>query len=77
MKNLKKLSRNQLTLISGGDVPYADCDIEGKCPAVSGSYYCSGGICYRSNGGGNPGGNCHEPQRDCMPWETGCGCVYS
>ncbi|RQO40344.1 hypothetical protein DBR39_05190 [Chryseobacterium sp. KBW03] len=77
MKNLKKLKRNHLLLINGGDFPYADCDAEGRCPAVSGSYYCSGGICYRSTGGGTPGGNCHEPMRDCMEWETGCGCVYS
>lgn len=77
MKNLKKLKRNHLVLINGGDVPYADCDIEGSCPAVSGSYYCSGGICYRSGGGENPGGTCNEPKRDCFPWETGCGCVYS
>lgn len=77
MKNLKKLKKNQLLLINGGDFPYADCNAEGKCPAVSGSYYCSGGICYRSTGGGTPGGNCHEPMRDCMEWETGCGCVYS
>jgi hypothetical protein len=77
MKNLKKLKRNHLLLINGGDFPYADCDAEGRCPAVSGSYYCSGGICYRSTGGGTPGGNCNEPMRDCMEWETGCGCVYS
>ncbi|AZA83445.1 hypothetical protein C1637_21015 [Chryseobacterium lactis] len=77
MKNLKKLKRSHLISINGGDYAYADCDIEGNCPAVSGSYYCSGGTCYRSTGGGNPGGGtCHEPQRDCMPWETGCGCVY-
>ncbi|WP_347216916.1 hypothetical protein [Chryseobacterium sp.] len=77
MKKLKKLKRNHLALISGGDVAYADCDIEGNCPAVSGPYYCSGGVCYRSTGGDNPGGPCNEPKHDCMPWESGCGCVYS
>ncbi|AZA51346.1 hypothetical protein EG346_12450 [Chryseobacterium carnipullorum] len=77
MKNLKKLTRKQLELISGGDTAYAICDADGYCPPTIGSYYCSGGMCYRSSeGGGNPGGSCTEPKRLCQPWETGCGCVY-
>ncbi|SHG40385.1 bacteriocin-like protein [Chryseobacterium vrystaatense] len=77
MKNLKKLTRKQLGFISGGDVAYALCDMDGNCPPTFGSYYCSGGTCYRSTGGGgNPGGGCNEPQRICQEWETGCGCVY-
>ncbi|MDH5032139.1 MULTISPECIES: hypothetical protein [Chryseobacterium] len=76
MKNLKKLKRNQLVLISGGDTPYALCDMDGNCPPTIGSYYCSGGTCYRvsEGGGGDPG--CTEPMRLCQEWETGCGCVY-
>jgi hypothetical protein len=76
MKNLKKLTRKQLEFISGGDTAYAICDIDGNCLPTLGSYYCSNGTCYRSDGGGNPGGGCHEPQRLCQEWETGCGCVY-
>lgn len=82
MKNLKKLKRSQLVLISGGDTAYAFC-LDGVCPPTHGSYYCSGDICYRSTGGGGntgggPGGGtpCHEPQRFCQEWETGCGCHY-
>lgn len=82
MKNLKKLKRSQLVLISGGDTAYAFC-LDGVCPPTHGSYYCNGDICYRvtGGGGGNPGGPggvtpCHEPQRFCQEWETGCGCVY-
>lgn len=84
MKNLKKLKRSQLVLISGGDSAYAFCDMDGYCPPTSGSYYCSNGTCYRVSGGGgggsNPGGggggSCNEPMRFCQEWETGCGCVY-
>lgn len=82
MKNLKKLKRSQLVLISGGDTAYAVC-LDGYCPPTSGYYYCSGDTCYRSTGGGNPGGGpgtggtpCHEPLRFCQEWETGCGCRY-
>ncbi|WP_083190152.1 hypothetical protein [Chryseobacterium artocarpi] len=83
MKNLKKLKRSQLVLISGGDTAYAVC-LDGYCPPTFGSYYCSGDTCYRSTGGGgNPGGGgpggggtpCHEPIRFCQEGETGCGCV--
>ncbi|WP_265427910.1 bacteriocin-like protein [Chryseobacterium sp. YIM B08800] len=81
MKNLKKLTRKDLQLISGGDQSYAVCDENGTCPppfpSGAGSYYCSNGICYRvNNGGGSSGGGCHEPIRLCQPGETGCGCVY-
>lgn len=76
MKKLKKLTRKQLGFISGGDTAYAICDMDGNCPPTVGSYYCSNGTCYRSEGGGNPGGGCQEPQRLCEPWDTGCGCVY-
>ncbi|AZA84891.1 hypothetical protein C1637_19105 [Chryseobacterium lactis] len=83
MKNLKKLKRNQLVLIAGGDTPYALCDLDGNCPPTAGSSYCNDGTCYRvtGGGGGNPGGGgggiiCHEPMRFCQEWETGCGCVY-
>lgn len=80
MKNLKKLTRQDLILISGGDTSYAFCDESGYCPPTfpsSYSTYCSNGICYKSNpGGGGSGGGCHEPTRFCQEWETGCGCVY-
>ncbi|NIF04388.1 hypothetical protein F3J23_02945 [Chryseobacterium sp. Tr-659] len=77
MKNLKKLKRNQLVLIAGGDTAYALCDSNGYCPPTAGNYYCSNGTCYRSNGGGPGGGGpCNEPQRLCQEWEVGCGCVY-
>jgi len=79
MKNLKKLARKELSLISGGDTPYALCDVDGNCPSTfpNSSTYCSNGICYRTNqGGGGPGPGCHEPMRLCQEWETGCGCVY-
>lgn len=79
MKNLKKLARKELSLISGGDSPYALCDVEGNCPRTFPGYstYCSDGICYRvSNGGGGGSPGCMEPQHLCESWETGCGCVY-
>lgn len=76
MKNLKKLKRNQLVLISGGDTPYALCDMDGNCPPTTGSYYCSGGTCYKVSGGGGGNPGCNEPTRLCQEWETGCGCVY-
>lgn len=83
MKNRKKLTRKQLEFIKGGDNPYALCDMNGECPPTAGSYYCSDGVCYSFNPGSNPGGGgggggggCNEPQRLCMSWETGCGCVY-
>lgn len=80
MKNLRRLTRKDLLLISGGDQSYAFCDQNGICPppfpSNSGSYYCSNGICYRSSTGGESGGGCTEPQRLCESWETGCGCVY-
>ncbi|WP_288460106.1 hypothetical protein [uncultured Chryseobacterium sp.] len=77
MKNLKKLKRSQLVLISGGDVAYAVCDMDGNCPPTVGSYYCNDDICYRVTGGGGGGGGwCNEPIRLCQEWETGCGCVY-
>ncbi len=82
MKNLKKLKRNQLVLISGGDTAYALC-VDGVCPLTHGYYYCSGDTCYRSLSGGGTGGgtggggtHCNEPQRFCMEGESGCGCVY-
>lgn len=84
MKNLKKLARKELSTISGGDTPYAFCNVDNTCPppfpsGSSNGYssYCSDGICYRvytGSGGGNPG--CTEPQRFCQSWESGCGCVY-
>lgn len=81
MKNLKKLTRKDLELINGGDTAYAICDADGYCPPgfpANSSTYCSNGICYRTTpgGGGSGGGGCHEPQRFCQEWETGCGCVY-
>lgn len=85
MKNSKKLTRKELVFISGGDTPFAICDVDGKCPPGfpgGGNSYCSDGICYRVNpggggpGGGGPGGGCIQPQHLCQSWETGCGCVY-
>ncbi|AZA51768.1 hypothetical protein [Chryseobacterium sp. G0201] len=79
MKNLKKLTRKDLVLIGGGDTAYGFCDESGYCPPTfpsSASTYCINGICYRTTSGGGPGTGCHEPQRFCQEWETGCGCVY-
>ncbi len=60
MKNLKKLKRNQLVLISGGDTAYALC-VDGVCPPTHGYYYCSGDTCYRSLSGGGTGA---EPEAE-------------
>lgn len=80
MKHLRKLTRKDLQIISGGDQSYAFCDQNGVCPPPypggAGSYYCSNGLCYRSSSNSGGSGGCNEPQRLCSFWETGCGCVY-
>ncbi|CAM3452744.1 hypothetical protein ELOC111193_05645 [Elizabethkingia occulta] len=78
---MKKLNRSLLKHVSGGiRIAYADCMDGDHCPPppTSGKTgFCDGGVCYYETGGTtNPGGGCTEPARDCMPWETGCGCVY-
>ena len=81
---MKKLNRNLLKHISGGQrISYAIC-LDGYCPPppVPGKKsYCVGRNCYYEllpgNGNGGGGGTCNEPTRICAEGETGCGCVYS